>query len=190
MIKVPETKYPVLPAIVNRWSARSFSEKPITQESLNTILEAASWSFSAMNEQPWRYIVGFKGTETHDLLVKCLKHGNEPWAKKAAVLLVSLAKTTLSRDGSENHSAMHDVGAANMLLTLQATSMGIYTHLMGGYEVQSVIQDFKLSKEYQPVVVIALGYLDSPEKLEEPFHSREITPRVRKPIEEIIFNAD
>ena len=38
----------------------------------------------------------------------------------------------------------------------------------------------------EPVVFIALGYLDSPEKLEEPFKTREITPRTRKPLHQIV----
>ena len=60
MIKEAKTEHKVHELIKKRWSARSFSEKEITQEELDTILEAAGWAFSAMNYQPWRYIYAFK----------------------------------------------------------------------------------------------------------------------------------
>lgn len=37
--------------------ARLFSETPVTDEQLNTILEVARWSGSARNTQPWHFIV-------------------------------------------------------------------------------------------------------------------------------------
>jgi len=50
-IKIAKTTYPVLDVIKNRWSARAFSNKVITDEELNTLFEAASWAASANNEQ-------------------------------------------------------------------------------------------------------------------------------------------
>ncbi len=74
-----------------------------------------------------------------------------------------------------------------MLLTLQATSMGIYTHLMGGYDPKTIEEYYHLQEDIVPFVVIALGYLDDPEKLIEPYRTREVTARVRRPIEETVL---
>lgn len=187
MIKEAKTKYPVNELIKKRWSARSFSEKAITDEELNTIFEAASWAFSAMNYQPWRYIyVNRDEKEKFEKFVDCLSDGNKPWAKNASVLIFCMAKKNYD-DGTKNISALHDVGAANATLMLQATSMNIYGHLMGGYSRTKAIELFNIdTDEYEPVVFIALGYLDTPEKLDEPYKTREITERKRKELREFV----
>jgi len=55
----------VLPVIHHRWSPRSFAEKPVPSADLEKIFEAARWSASSYNEQPWRYLVGHKGDATY-----------------------------------------------------------------------------------------------------------------------------
>ncbi|MFZ5947875.1 MAG: nitroreductase family protein [Stygiobacter sp.] len=187
MIKEAKTIYPVNELIKKRWSARSFSNKEISDDELNTIFEAASWAFSSMNYQPWRYIYSKKSDKVNfEKFVDCLSEGNKPWAKNASVLIFSLAKKNYD-DGNKNIAALHDVGAANATLILQAASMEIYGHLMGGYSKTKAIELFNIdTQEYEPVVFIALGYLDDPEKLEEPFRTRELTPRTRKPIADFV----
>lgn len=185
-IKIAHTKYPVLDIIRNRWSARSFSNQEITPETMETLIEAASWAFSANNEQPWRYAVAYKNTPEFEKLFSLLMGGNQPWCKNAAALVLSLGKKNYSSNNQPNSAMMHDVGSANMLLTLQANSMGIYTHVLGGYHADKVGDVFNLPEELTPVYVIALGYLDDHEKLDEPFRTREITPRSRKPLTEIM----
>jgi nitroreductase len=187
-IKTAITHYPVLDIIKNRWSPRSFSTKPISAEAIHTILEAGSWAFSAINEQPWRYIVAYQGTDLFNSLFALLFPGNQPWNKNAAALMVSISKKTFAGNDKQNGSALHDVGAANMLLTLQANSMGIYTHVMGGFDAEKTASLLQLGEDMQPVVVIALGYPDHADKLEEPFKTREISARTRKPLSEIILN--
>ena len=133
-VKIPSTQYPVIDLIKNRWSARSFSDKPISENDLLTILEAGSWAFSANNAQPWEFIYAHKAdTEAFHKLHDCLMAGNLPWTKNAAVLMAVLAHKKLD-NGHENRAAKHDVGAANTTLMLQATSMGIYGHVMGGFD--------------------------------------------------------
>lgn len=185
MIKEAKTTYPVNELIKKRWSARSFAEKEISQDELNTIFEASSWAFSAMNYQPWKYIYVHKSdADNFQKFVDCLAGGNQPWAKNASVLIVSLAKKNYD-DGTPNKAAFHDVGASNATLILQAASMDIYGHLMGGFDKNKAVALTQIdSDEYEPVVFIALGYLDTPEKLDEPFKSREKTKRTRKNITE------
>lgn len=187
MIKQAKTKHNVHELIKNRWSARSFSEKEITQEELETIFEAAGWAFSSMNYQPWRYIYAHKKDEVNfQKMVNCLNGGNKPWAKDAPVIIMALAKKNFD-NGISNAAALHDLGAANTNLILQATSMNIYGHLMGGFDKEKAIEVFNIdTEEYEPFVFIALGYLDTPEKLIEPFKTREVTPRTRKPLADYV----
>lgn len=186
-VKIAKTKHDVIDVIKNRWSARSFSDKSISENDLHTLFEAASWAFSANNAQPWEYIYAHKAdTEAFNKLHSCLMAGNLPWTKNAAVLMAVLAHKKLD-NGHENKAAKHDVGSANTSLMLQATSMNIYGHVMGGFDSGKAIEALNINTEVmEPVVFIALGYLDAPEKLEEPFKTREITPRTRKPLSEIV----
>lgn len=186
-IKIAKTEHKVIDVIKNRWSARSFSDKAISETDLHTLFEAASWAFSANNAQPWEFIYAHKeDTAAFQKLHSCLVGGNQPWTKNAAVLMAVIAHKKLE-NGHENKAANHDVGSANATLMLQATSMNIYGHVIGGFDMNKTVELLNIDTETtEPVVFIALGYLDSPEKLEEPFKTREITPRTRKPLERII----
>lgn len=184
--KEARTIYPVHDFIRDRWSARAFSAQPLPEHELMTLLEAASWSSSSMNEQPWVYLHAHRGEEAFDRMYDCLLSGNR-WADKAAVMLLSLARKNFDTNGNPNRHAMHDVGAANTTLLLQAASMGIYGHMMGGLDMQKAIETFQIPDDMEISCFIALGYLDDPEKLEEPFRSREVAPRSRKPIEAFAF---
>ena len=73
---------------------------------------------------------------------------------------------------------------ANQNLLLQAFSMHIYGHIMGGFDKNKARLDFNLNEDMEPICIIALGYLGEAEQLEEPFKEREITPRNRKPLSE------
>lgn len=182
--KVPVHLDKVHPLLLKRWSARSFSEKVIVQEDLNTLLEAASWAASSMNEQPWRYLYAFRGEPAFDRFWNCLMDGNKPWAKNASVLMLSLANKHMVKNGAYNRHYLYDTGAANTNLLLQAAEMDIYGHQMGGFHMEQTVREFDLDDRWEPAVFIALGYLDDPEKLEEPFLTREISSRTRRPLNE------
>lgn len=180
-IKEAQTQYPVMDVIRKRWSARAFSQQSITEEQLLTMIEAASWAPSSMNEQPWKYIVARKEDERgFARLLSCMNGSNAVWAQKSAALLLCVATTTYGKEQDSNPSALHDVGMANMSLLLQATALDIYTHVIGGFNKEKAIQEFQLMPNQLPVCMIVLGYLDSPDVLNEPFKTREITPRSRK----------
>ena len=82
---------------------------------------------------------------------------------------------------------MHDVGAANQNLMLEATASGVLGHLMGGFDVVKTKEVFNLEEELDPVVIIALGYLGSAEQLPAPFNEREVAPRTRKELSAILI---
>lgn len=185
MIKEAKTIYPVHDLISKRWSARAFSDKQISEEEILTLLEAASWASSSVNEQPWNYVYSFKNTVGFEKMWDLLSTGNKPWVKNASVLVMCIANKTFSRNGEFNRHYMHDVGMANANLLTQATSMGIYCHILGGFDKVTADHAFSIPEDKELVCFIALGYLGDGEKLEEPFKTREITPRNRKPLNEI-----
>ncbi|MBC6697584.1 nitroreductase family protein [Hymenobacter puniceus] len=188
-MKTAATTYPVHELIRQRWSPRSFASQPVAPEALNQVFEAAAWAASAMNEQPWRYIYAHKSdTESFQKLVDCLVPGNQPWAKNAPVLVLSLVKTHYD-NGNANGAALHDLGMANGNLMLEATALGLHGHFMGGFDAAKAREAFQIPESLQPVAMLALGYLGEADQLEEPFLSREKAPRQRKPVSEIAFHG-
>jgi len=183
------TKFPVIDEIKKRWSPRAFNAaRSITQKDINTMLEAASWAPSAMNEQPWRYFTALKEeTQKFNKVKDLLFEGNTVWAKHASALIVSFAKLNYASTGKANSAALHDVGMANQNMILQAASMNIYTHVMGGFDKPKTNEVFNAEPDLQPVVIIAVGYLGNPDELPELLKERELADRSRKNIEEFIL---
>jgi len=178
--KSTEVEYPVLPEIQNRRSKRAFAATSISEETIRSLFEAARWAPSSMNEQPWVYI--YAVADNHELWNKIfdsLNDSNKIWAQYAPLLVVSLARKTLLRNGAINGAAKYDVGAANALLSLQATHAGLNVHQMGGYNKQIVIRNLNIPETHEPVVVMAIGYPGDPESLNDNLKTRELAPRVR-----------
>ncbi len=187
-VKEARTTHAVHPLITQRWSARAFTSEPVTADQIRTIVEAASWAPSAMNEQPWRYRYALKGDPWFDRLWTCLNTGNQPWAWNAGTLVVCSGMKLLSRNGQLNHAWQHDVGAANTLLLLQAVSMNIYGHLMGGFDHARANDLLAIDPAQEEIMcMLALGHLGHAEDLPEPFRTRELTPRTRRTLEQTIL---
>lgn len=190
-IKQATTQYEVLDVIRNRWSARSFNGKSLSKEALSTLLEAASWAPSAMNEQPWRFVVSTADEkQKFERLFNYLMPGNAAWAHKSGALVLVLGKVRYEYKDRQNVNVTHDCGMATMNLLLQATSMDIYGHVMEGFDKKLVTEDLKLGDVFIPVTMIALGYLDAPDRLDEPYKTRELSKRTRKGLDEIVLSAD
>lgn len=185
-IKAAHTQYAVADFIKSRFSPLAFSEKNIPQEAMNTILEAASWAASAMNEQPWEYYVAHKDTEGFEKIWSCLSPSNQPWTKNAAALIIAVYRKTYTLNGNPNGAAEHDLGMANANLVLQARALDIFSHQMGGFDRQKAAIVLQLDSNRAPFCVIALGYLGDVEQLDEPYKSRELMGRTRKPLNEFV----
>jgi len=171
----------IIQAIKERWSPRAFSSRPITNREIDSILEAASWAPSSMNEQPWRYFYSFKGEMGFEKMLGCLLPGNSKWAKDAQVLILSVARKNFEYKNRSNRHSMHDLGAANALLALQASSLGFQVHQMGGFDIGKTIETFKLDPELsEPVSFIAAGYPGDPDQLSPELKEMETAARKRK----------
>ncbi len=188
MIKVAPKETGIHDLLRKRWSARSFSEAMIGDNELMNVFQAASWASSSMNEQPWRFVYAKKGSDSYEHILSTLVPMNAIWAGKAPILLAVFAKKTYG-DGSVNLHAWHDVGAACTKLLLQAADIGIFGHQMGGFDRQKAKDAFQYPDSMDIVSIIALGYLGEADALEDPFKSRELTPRTRKSPEEIAFTS-
>jgi nitroreductase len=174
--------------ISDRKSIRAFSDRRIDDEKLITLLEAARWAASSMNEQPWRFIiVRRENEEAFNRMLESMNEQNRRWAQNASVIILTLASKKFASIGITNEYAWHDVGLAVGNLSLQAMSMDIYLHQIGGFNKETAKQLFHVPDDFEPVSMIVLGYRGDTNILPPPLRERELMPRKRKPLSELVF---
>jgi nitroreductase len=176
--------------IRHRWSPRSFHDRDVSSEDLKTVFDAARWAASSFNEQPWRFFAGRRNSETYQKIFSTLMETNQRWAGTAPVLIMGVAKTKFSHNGAPNRVALYDLGAAAATLCYQATALGLHTHQMAGFNVDTARTVFNVPEEYIFGAVIALGYQGEPGTLTNPqMLAQETSPRQRKPLSEIVLSG-
>src|ERR1700721_434583 len=183
-------EYPIHPLIAGRRSILAFASTSVEPETLASLMEAARWTTSSMNEQPWSFIVATKVNKSDfDRLLGCLVEFNVQWAQHAPVLLLSVARLTFESTGELNRHAFHDVGQAMANLTFQATVSGLVVHQMAGFDVEKARLEFSIPKDHEPVAVAAIGYPGSSASLPEKLRKRDASPRRRKPLTSFVFEG-
>jgi nitroreductase len=180
----------VLPAVLSRWSPRSFSSREVSAADLRKVFEAARWAASAYNEQPWRFLVGRQGSPTYKKIFSTLIGFNQSWAGSAPVLILGVAGTKFTHNGTANGWGVYDLGASASYLTLQAAALGILTHQMAGFDQEIARKAFEIPADYAFGSVIALGYQGEPTALEnEQLIAMETQPRERKALNEFVLSG-
>ena len=184
-----DIEYPIAEVIKQRRSGRAYANKVVAQNVINALFEAARWAPSSMNEQPWRYIYT---TKENNLLWQkifdALNEGNKVWARHAPLLVLSLTKKNFDRNGQPNHAARYDLGAANALLSIQATELGLNVHQMGGFDGNQVRENLNIGDDFELGVIMAIGYPGDPQRLPEALKQREMAPRFRLAQSEFVLN--
>jgi nitroreductase len=182
-----DTDAPLLPILAERWSPRGFDRDAVVDEdTLTTILEAARWAPSASNIQPSRFIVARRGSPAFDTIHDALAGFNRAWADAASVLIVNVAELSIDAE-RENPWAKYDVGQAVAHLTIQAQHEGLHTHQMGGFDAARLAEAFGLSDDQAIVTITALGRLGDADSLPAELRERELAPRTRKPLEDLLL---
>jgi nitroreductase len=192
MHKPAITQTPIHDIIANRWSPRAYdASKAVTQTKIIALLEAARWAPSCFGDQPWRFIVWDKNVDDQawQQAFDCIVPSNQTWAKDAPVLVLICADTLFSHNQTPNKWAQYDTGAAAVSLCLQATSMGLVTHQMGGFNGEKTREAFSIPAQYNPISMLAVGYEGDPNNLPDDLKARELAERKRKPIGELFFNS-
>lgn len=186
MHKPAQTDYPIMTELMDRWSPRAYDpEVELTSDQLGSLFEAARWSPSSSNTQPWSFVVGKRGDDTFETIVGVLASGNAVWAKHASALVVNIVEE-VSAEGKPQSAAHYDVGQAAAHLSIQATHMGLIVHQMGGFDKAAMHQALGLSERHRPVVVMAIGKVGDASGLPEDIQAREVAPRSRKPLSEVV----
>ena len=185
--KAAVTAVPLHPLLAERWSPRGLdAAHELTEEQLTALLEAARWSPSANNSQPWRFAVARRGTPAFADLRDALAAGNRTWAHAASALVVVAAETT-GPDGAPRPWAVYDTGQAVAHLSVQAQHEGLVLHQLGGFDRDRVAELLALPAAVQPVVVLALGLRSETAELSGTLAARELAPRERLPLDALLL---
>lgn len=188
MDKPAPVDHPVHEIVRQRWSPRAFAERPIDGAVLDSLLEAARWSPSSRNSQPWRFLVAHRAdTDAFARLLDCLVPGNRRWAEGAAVLMVAVALEQDHKGRPLSHG-LYDTGQAVAWLTVEATARGLRVHQMGGFDPDRVRQVHGVPDHARPMTAIALGYPGDPDRLDDDLRAQELAPRERRPLSQLVFH--
>jgi nitroreductase len=184
--------HPIDPLFLERWSPRAFTDAPISERELFTLLEAARWAPSSFNSQPWRFLYARRRTQHWPQFLGLLSEYNQSWAKNAAALVILVSKTTLLPRGAEQEvpSYTHslDAGAAWANLALQATRSGWAAHGMAGFDVPRTAVELGVPADYRVEAAIAIGRPGDKSMLPEALRARE-QPSDRLPMSQLAWEG-
>ena len=192
MQKPAITQVPIAELIAKRWSPRAFdASKPVSQAQIIALLEAARWAPSCFGDQPWRFLVWNKNMDESawQQAFDCLAPSNQTWVKAAPILMLTCADTLFGHNQQPNRWGQHDTGAAAENLCLQASSMGLAVHQMGGFNSDLAREKFVIPAQYTPMAMLAVGYEGDANNLPDDLKARELAQRKRKPLGELFFDG-
>jgi|SRR5579883_549960 len=182
--RVPQ--FPINEVLVNRWSPRSFTSYDVQDKELFSLFESARWAPSASNSQPWRFVYAKKDSNEWNKFFDLLIDFNKQWCKDASALVVVLAKN--EHNGKPSMTHQFDTGAAWENLAIQAVSQGLVTHAMAGFDYAKARESLQVPKDYDVVVMIAIGKRGPKDKLPQDLQARE-TPNTRVPLSDIVMHG-
>ena len=184
--------HPIHELLERRHSPYAFDpDRVVAEADLASLFEAARWTMSSYNAQPWRYVVGVRGRsdDTWKDVFSVLVEGNQPWATNAPVLALGVIRKNFDYNGTPNKAAAHDLGAASAMLTVEATARGLVVHQMIGIEPEKAHELFGLDAGEEALTALAIGYEGAPGQLPESYAERDEAPRQRLPLEDIIIRG-
>ncbi len=179
--------------LAKRWSGRAYdANRSVSHKHIISLLEAARWAPSCFGDEPWRFIVCDKTTnpDAWDKAYSCLAEGNQGWAVNAPVLILVLANTLFSHNEQPNRWAGYDTGAASMSICIQATSLGLMVHQMGGYDTKKAAELFSILEQYTSMAMMSVGYQLAKEDMSAEVMERESSERQRNPFSDQFYDGE
>jgi len=138
----------VLEAIRKRWSVRSYSNEPVPDEIVSRLLEAARLAPSAMNYQPWRFIV-VRSVEKKERIARSGVFGR--FMSRAPVLIVACGDI-------RSRYYVHDTCIALEHVVLAATAEGLGSCWVVSFDEMTVRELLKIPQAFQVVAIVSIGY--------------------------------
>jgi nitroreductase len=159
----------------NRYSCRSFSNKPVEQEKLDLILEAGRVAPTACNIQPQRILV----LQNEDLLKlsNCTKYG---WNAPTVLIICYDKDVSFKRRNDEMDFGYIDTSIVTTQMMLEISNLGLGTTWIGAFDSEKTRATYNIPSNYEIVAILPIGY-----------PSENATPSTlhenREPIEKTVF---
>src|SRR3989344_2525495 len=180
-----KSQYKINSIFLKRWSPRALSPESLPKEDLFSLFEAARWSPSSFNGQPWRFLYALKGTKFWDLFYSFLSEGNKSWCVNAPVLIVLLSRKNFEHNEKSDRHHSFGAGSAWMSLALQARMKNLIAHGMAGFDIEKAKTNLQIPENYNVECMIAVGTQGEIENLPEEKKKAE-KPNDRKPLDSLI----
>ena len=177
--------YPINEIFINRWSPRAMSGELITKDELFTLFEAARWSPSSYNAQPWRFLYATRDSEHWKTFLNLLVEFNQQWCRNAAALVLVVSRKTFEHNGKPAATHSLDTGSAWMSVALQGSLLNLVVHGMQGFDYKKAKQTLNIPEDHVVEMMFAVGRPGKKEDLPEAMQEKE-TLSQRKDINEII----
>lgn len=167
---IPDT----LSVIHNRKSVRNFTGESVTQNEIDILLKAAMAAPSAVNCQPWEFII-VTDRKTLDALGNAL-----PFAKmvfKAGAAITVCGVPAKAHKQMEEHAVIDSTLASqNILLAAEAIGLGAIWTAAYPYpdRMKSVKTILNIPENIIPLNVIPIGHPTGEDKPKEKFNLRKI----------------
>ena len=146
--------------IMTRTSVRSWTEQPVEQEKVETMLKAAMAAPTAVNKQPWHFVV-LNDRAALDALAENTGRGGG-MLRRAPLAIVTCGDMNLALEGGGRDFWIEDVSAATENLLLAAHALGLGAVWTGAYpaqeRVQAISSALKLPDNLIPLAVVLIGY--------------------------------
>lgn len=179
-----------LDVLKQRWSPRAFAARPVADDKVHGLFEAARWAPSCYNDQPWTFLLTRRGLDlAHQQLLACLMPANQAWAATAPLLVLNTVRSNFLHNGKPNRWAFYDLGLAVGNLLSEATHLGLYVHQMAGFDSALAHRTLGLPDSHEAVAVMAVGYLGEAASLPAGVEEKSPDQRERKPHAELLYTG-
>ncbi len=146
----------LIDTIIKRRSIRRFTSLPVTKEMIEAMIRAAMYAPSAVNKQPWHFIV----VDDRKIMDEVMSiHPNSKMLSSATLAVLVCGDEKLQHDTGY---WIADCGAATENLLIAATSLGLGSCWIGVYPRENRMEAFsalfKLPAHIRPFALVALGH--------------------------------
>lgn len=170
----PKKEEPIAPLLIERHSGKDFdTERSVTKDQITSLIQAARWTPSAYNAQPWNFIICDRTTdpEAYKNALESIDEENRAWAKNAPLLILAVASTKFVHfHNLDDRWGIYDTGAAALSLSLEAVHQGLMAHQIGGFafDEKKLHAVFGIPNAYISMCLIAVGYESKDSQYIEP----------------------
>ncbi len=159
-------------AIRNRYSVRAYQDKPVEQDKLDRVLDAARLAPSGSNGQPWKFVLVRDAKTRQKLIAACR---DQKFVGQAPVVIAGVGLAPDRTMSCDVPGDPVDVAIAMEHIALAATAEGLGTCWIGAFHQDQVRQVLGIGEDAKVIEVMALGY-----------PADKLRPKDRKSLDEIV----